>query len=244
MYTFGPIAAAISAAHTVVTVLTDALTPTLGTASAAVAIVCLTVLVRLLVLPLNYLQVRGEKARARLAPQLAVLRERYGKKPEKLVEETRKLYAKEGTSPLAGCLPGLAQTPVFIALYGLFVTSSVGGEPNGLLAHRLAGVPLGSTLTQTLGGGSVGPVLVFAVLLALLAAGAWATRRWLTLPALAEGAAGGQQQLPGMGVVGYLPYTVLLVAFVAPLAAGVYLVTSTAWTVAERTTLRRIVPAG
>lgn len=65
----------------------------------------------------------------------------------------------------------------------------------------------------------------------------------MSLPALARNAAPGVRT-PGAGVLGYLPYTVLLVAAAAPLAAGLFLVTNTAWTVIERTALRGAVPAG
>ncbi|MEY9214130.1 membrane protein insertase YidC [Thermobifida halotolerans] len=240
MYTFGPSAAVLNAAHTLTITVSDALLPVLGPASAAAAIVCLTLGVRLLLLPLSCLQIRGEKIRARLAPRLTALREQHGHNPERLLTETRKLYAGEGTSPLAGCLPALAQMPVFVVLYGLFTAPDIDGTANALLALPLAGVPLGSTLPQALTGGAAAPVLVFLALLALLAAVAWASRRWLTLPALAQQAPEGQR-VPGMGVLTYLPYTTVLVAAVAPLAAGIYLVASTSWTVLERLVLRRIV---
>lgn len=238
MYTFGPFAAVLSAAHTLTLTVNDALVPLLGPASAAAAIVCLTLGVRLLLLPLSYLQVRGEKTRARLAPRLTALREEHGDNHERLLTETQKLYAAEGTTPFAGCLPALAQMPVFVVLYGLFTVSEIGGAANELLALPLAGVPLGSTFQQALG--SVAPLPVFLVLFALLAAVAWASRQWLTLPALAQQTTEGQQ-VPGMGVLTYLPYMTVLVAAVAPLAAGVYLAASTAWTVLERLVLRRVV---
>lgn len=243
MTVFGPFTAVLAAAHTLTMTLSDALAPFLGTASAAAAVACLTLGVRLLLLPLSYLQVRGEKTRARLAPRLAALRERHGRDPERLVAETRELYAREGTSPFAGCLPALAQIPVFTVLYGLFTIPEIDGAANALLALPLAGAPLGATLPQTVAGGAAGSVPVFLVLLALLAALAWATRRWLTLPALVQQASGGPQA-PAPGLLTYLPFTTVLVAVFAPLAAGIYLAASTAWTLLERLALRRLVRVG
>ncbi|GAA1117173.1 YidC/Oxa1 family membrane protein insertase [Nocardiopsis composta] len=254
MYSFGPIAAAIALASTVVTALTGAFTPIFGGAAAAAAVVALTVLVRLAVLPLSLAAVRGEKQRARLAPRIRELQAKHGKNPQRLAEEQQRLFQREGTSPLAGCLPMLAQTPVFIVLYGLFVSPEVGGAENALLGHALGGAQLGSTLSEALSAGPAA-VAVFAVLMLVAAGAAWATRRFLTLPAMRENAAAGAAAggagkgaagaapaaLPGMGMLSYLPFmTVAVVAFV-PLAAGLYLATSTAWTVAERLVLRRVV---
>ncbi|RCV48872.1 YidC/Oxa1 family membrane protein insertase [Marinitenerispora sediminis] len=241
MYSFPPIAAAIGLAHTVVTGLTGFFEPMLAASAAAVAVVTLTALVRLAVLPLNYAQVRGEKARARIMPRLMAVREEHGDDPQRLTAEMQKVYTEEGVSPLAGCLPMLAQTPVFIALYGLFITPEIGGEPNSLLTRTLGGVPLGATLPDAFAAGGQGPV-VFAVLLAVIALVAWASRQWLTLPQLRQNAAAGQPAVPGLGVIAYLPFITVAIAAFVPLAAGLYLAASTAWTVAERLVLRRVIP--
>ncbi len=244
MYTFAPIAAAIGAAFTIVMALTSAYTPFLGGAAAAVAVVSLTVIVRVALLPLSVAQVRGEKARTRLRPKLLELQRKHPTDRERLLREQQQLFASEGVSPLAGCLPTLAQAPVFIILYGLFVSVTIQGSPNALLTHTLGGVPLGATLSGTLAGGAgTGAgvdVWVFATLLAVLAAAAWATRRFLTLPALdggnSENAPGSP---PGARLLSFLPYGTVAIACVVPLAAGLYLATSTAWTVAERLALRQ-----
>ena len=68
MYSFPPIAAAIGALHTVVTGLVSILDPFLGAASAATAIVLLVVVIRTLLIPLGYAQVRAEQTRTRLGP--------------------------------------------------------------------------------------------------------------------------------------------------------------------------------
>ncbi|WP_046470461.1 YidC/Oxa1 family membrane protein insertase [Allosalinactinospora lopnorensis] len=241
MYGFPPIAAAMGAAFTVVMTLTGAFTPLFGDAAAAVAVVSLTVLVRVALLPLGYAQVRGEKARARLAPKLRKLQRRHGRNRERLVAEQQGLYAAEGVSPLAGCLPMLAQVPVFAALYGVFAGVAAAGAPNTLLTHTLGGVPLGATLTGSLAAGTGPHMLVFATLLGVLAGIAWLSRRLLALPALAASAETGAPALPGAGVLSYLSFGAVVVAAFVPLAAGLYLATTTAWTVVERTALRRLV---
>jgi YidC/Oxa1 family membrane protein insertase len=227
MYSFPPLAAAIGVLYTVVTALTTALNPLLGPVSAAAAIVALTAAVRLALLPLGYAQVRGERTRAALLPQIQQLQRKYRADPERLRRELAALYQREGASPLAGCLPALAQAPVFMVLYGLFLTADVGGEPNVLLSDTLAGVPLGSHLLDVTGGLDLA---VFGVLFALLALVAVVTRRTMPAPS---------PEIPGGGVIRLVPFGTLLVAAIVPLAAGLYLLTSTAWTVTERTLLRR-----
>ncbi len=48
------------------------------------------------------------------------------------------LHAEEKVSPLSGCLPSLCQLPAFFLLYHLFSSSTIGGEANELLSHRLS----------------------------------------------------------------------------------------------------------
>ncbi|WP_017600535.1 YidC/Oxa1 family membrane protein insertase [Nocardiopsis lucentensis] len=235
MYGFGPIAAAVSLLSAVLAALTSFLTPLAGGFAAGAAVVVLTMLVRLLLVPLGVAQVRAEKARARIAPRLAELTARHKNDPTRLVEEQRKVFAEAGTSPLAGCLPGLAQAPVLIAVYGLFTGAAVADEP--LLEHTFAGVELGSTLGASADGFLVAPV--FAVLLVLLAALAWASRRYLVLPSMAATPSGRPPVAAALSWIGFLP--VVIAAFV-PLAAGLYLVTTTAWTLGERLLLRRLLP--
>ncbi|MFE6448555.1 YidC/Oxa1 family membrane protein insertase [Nocardiopsis dassonvillei] len=235
MYSLGPIAAAMTLLSTVLSALTSLLTPLTGSLAAGLAVVALTVAVRLLLVPLGVVQVRAEKARARLAPQLAKITARHRGNPERLVAEQRRVYAEAGTSPLAGCLPSLAQIPVMIALYGVFIGAGSGEEE--MLAHTFGGVELGATLT-----GGAGGAAVFAALLALIALVAWANRRYLMLPAMRAGAEAnpGQPQLPGL--LTYMQFTTVAVAAFVPLAAGLYLLTSSAWALGERLLLRRVIP--
>jgi YidC/Oxa1 family membrane protein insertase len=177
-YSFAPIAAVLDGAYTVVTTLASWLAPIAGSASAAIAIVLITLLVRTALIPVGRSQVRAELSRQRLAPQLQELQRRYKKNPEVLQRRTMELYAREKASPFAGCLPTLAQAPVLSAVYGLFILATIAGHPNLLLVEQLGGVPLGTSLVALLGGGAVWPgVLVFVALLALIGTTAWFSRR-------------------------------------------------------------------
>src|SRR5215470_8643733 len=134
----------VDAAYHLVFALTSILTPVLGGLAAAAGIIVFTAAIRLLVMPLSFRALRGQAAQARLAPQVQKLRQRYGRRPERLQRELTALYRREGTSVFAGFAPLLAQAPVFSVLYLLFRSPNVAGGPNRLLSHDLFGVPLGN----------------------------------------------------------------------------------------------------
>jgi YidC/Oxa1 family membrane protein insertase len=194
--------------------------PFAGTAAAALAIVVFTVLVRLLISPLTYQQVRGQRRQAALAPDIAKLREKHGDDPMKLATETLALQRAAGISPFAAFLPGLIQAPFFIVMYHVALNAPDGsllGVP--LAAHLAAGLP------------------IFAVLLVLAGALAWWSSRRMTA-AMTTPVAG------PMGLMRYLPYLSVFAVAWMPLAGGLYLVTSTAWTALEQVVYRRPVTTG
>jgi YidC/Oxa1 family membrane protein insertase len=85
----------------------------------ALSIVILVVLMRLLLVPLFIKQMHATRKMTALAPQVAELKKKYKGDKQKLNEETMKLYKENGANPLAGCLPVVAQLPVFFALFGV-----------------------------------------------------------------------------------------------------------------------------
>ncbi|GAA5701317.1 membrane protein insertase YidC [Streptomyces avermitilis] len=225
--------------------LADVLQPLFHASAAAAAIVLFTALVRLLVHPLSRASARGQRARARLQPQVAELRKKHGKNPEKLQKALLELHAEEKVSPLSGCLPGLFQLPAFFLLYHLFSNTTIGGEGNELLTHTLFTAPLGDRWADALGdGGPFGTQgLVYLGLFAIVAAVATfnyrRTKRTMAANPLPVG--DGEQQVPGLGAINrFMPlmsfFTLFTVAFV-PLAAALYVVTSTTWSAVERAAL-------
>jgi len=82
-----------------------------------VAIILLTVLVRLLTLPMSIKGQRSMMKMQRLQPQVERIRERYKNEQEKLHHEMMELYKRNHVNPLGGCLPMAIQFPVFIGLY-------------------------------------------------------------------------------------------------------------------------------
>lgn len=93
------------------------------------AIIIFTVFIRIILLPLTYVQIRGMQSQKEVQPKLQALQKKYGKDRDRLMREQRKLYEEEGINPLSGCLPILllvVQMPVLFGLYSALV--ALGGE--------------------------------------------------------------------------------------------------------------------
>jgi YidC/Oxa1 family membrane protein insertase len=90
-------------------------------ANYGLAIIIVTVLIRLVILPLMIQQTKNSKAMQALQPELQKLREKYSSKDmqtqQKLQQETMLLFQKHGVNPLAGCFPLLIQMPILIGFY-------------------------------------------------------------------------------------------------------------------------------
>ena len=95
-----------------------------------IAIVLLTILVRLLLLRNSIAGANMSKGMSNIQPKMEALQEKYKDDPKKLSEETMKLLKKEGAGPLKGCLSLLVQLPVFIGLYGVIVKFAAGEVPH------------------------------------------------------------------------------------------------------------------
>ncbi len=81
------------------------------------AIIIMTVVIRLALWPLTSTQLKSSKKMAELKPHLAKIKETHGDDKMRHQQEVSKLYKEHGVNPLSGCLPLLLQIPVFIALY-------------------------------------------------------------------------------------------------------------------------------
>lgn len=234
---FPPLAAVLDAAHSLLLELAALLEPLAGPASAALAIVLVTLLVRAALVPLGVLQVRAETARRRLAPKISELQKRYRKNPETLQRKTLELYRDAGVSAFAGIRPALAQVPIVSVLYGVAVSPTLNGHSNELLTETLFGAPLGQPFTAMLAAPGL-TLLVPLALLAVMAVVAWFTRRQSLRMAAAASAAEGPLANAG-GILSWLSFATVVIALFVPLAASLYLTVSGAWTFVERTLLRR-----
>ena len=96
------------------------LTATLGFPSYGLAIILMTLVIKMLMYPLTVKQVKSMKGMQILQPKMKELQTKYKDKPEKLQQEMIKLYKETGVNPMAGCLPLVLRMPIFIVIfYGL-----------------------------------------------------------------------------------------------------------------------------
>ncbi len=111
-----------------------------------VAIILLTVFIRLLMVPLTVKQTRSMYELQRIQPKIKELQKKYKNDKEKLQEETLKFYQENKVNPFGGCLPLLLQMPVFIALYQV-----LGGTPGspGLFLNYIEGLPAAEQAAMT-----------------------------------------------------------------------------------------------
>lgn len=84
-----------------------------------VSIIVLTVLIRLVLLPLGVKQIRSMQHMQLVQPKIKAIQQRYKGNKQKQQEEIMKVYKEHGVSPLSGCWPVLLQLPVFISMYSV-----------------------------------------------------------------------------------------------------------------------------
>ncbi|HEY5792082.1 MAG TPA: membrane protein insertase YidC [Chthoniobacterales bacterium] len=91
--------------------------------SYAAAIIALTILIKLCLWPLQNIATNSMRRMAALAPKMTELREKYKDDPQKMNQETMKLYRDYGINPFSGCLPMLIQIPIFFGFYTMLGTA-------------------------------------------------------------------------------------------------------------------------
>ena len=92
-------------------------TVSLGMANYGVAIILLTLVIKLVLYPLTVKQVKGMKSMQDLQPKMKELQEKYKGNKEKLNKEMAALYKDSGVNPLSGCLPLIIQMPILMGMF-------------------------------------------------------------------------------------------------------------------------------
>ncbi|MBQ6975357.1 MAG: membrane protein insertase YidC [Selenomonadaceae bacterium] len=103
------------------------LTELAGFGSYGLAIILLTVLMKIILYPLTVKQLESMKAMQQIQPKLQRLQEKYKDNPQLLQQKMLKLYQDAGVNPAAGCLPMLAQMPILMAMYYTLFNYDFGG---------------------------------------------------------------------------------------------------------------------
>lgn len=105
--------------------------PVFGEASGvswALSIVGLVLVIRVLLIPLFVKQIKAQRGLQLIQPQMKEIQNKYSGDRERQAQELQKLYAETGTNPFSSCLPLLAQTPIFFALYSVLQGMAMGQQ--------------------------------------------------------------------------------------------------------------------
>jgi YidC/Oxa1 family membrane protein insertase len=109
-----------------------------GMLPAGIAIIIMTILVRLAMSPVTYKSYLSQAKMKVLKPEITELGEKYKDNAMKKQQETMKLYGKAGVSPMSGCVPAFLQMPIFYALFMFFPTSFALRQKSFLWADDLS----------------------------------------------------------------------------------------------------------
>lgn len=228
------------------------------------SIVGLTVVVRVLIMPLFVKQIRSSRGMQAMQPELRALQNKYkGKKDpasqERMREEMMALYRKHGTNPLSSCLPLLIQMPIFFALFRVLarlqeVANSAGsahpvkiGPLTPALAadvqsSNLFGAPLSSSFMN---GGSATVKIVTMVLIVLMTATQFYTMHQLTMKNMPKSVT--ESDNPAMRTQRMMMYGMPLIFFITgpqfQVGVLIYWLVSNVWTMGQQWWTIRNMPA-
>lgn len=114
------------------------ITNALGYANYGLAIILLTIVIKIVLYPLTVSQIKSMKEMAFIQPKMKELQEKYKGKPEILNKEMAELYKTHKINPLSGCLPLIVQMPFLIAIFYAIRDYKYIGEPSFLWMSSLA----------------------------------------------------------------------------------------------------------
>lgn len=210
-----------------------------------IAIVLLTLLIRLLLIKVTSGANNMQKWMGDLQPKLNEIQEKYKDNPEKMSQETMKVFKKHGAGPLKWCIMMLVQIPIFISLY--YVMRRLGAEewiPAEWLYSFLHNIGFQYTDVSTMDTNFFGLDLFSkgSIVLAILTGiGVFFQTKLTSLvkpatPKLPTGAAG--QKMPDMskmtGFMGiFMAIMMLGVTYSFPAAVGLYLLTTTLFSIGQ-----------
>lgn len=187
------------------------------------AILALTIIIRLITLPLTLKQQVSSMKMAAMQPQIKAIQEKYKNEPQKLSEEMRKV----GFNPLGGCLPLLIQFPILIGLYNaitrtLAVTPlsllELGKHIYGFLPNLSSLVPVNSTFLGLIDLGQ--PDKLFIIPILVIATTYFSTK--LTTPPAADAQSKQTNQMMSM----MMPVMFGFFMLSAPAGLGIYWIVS------------------
>lgn len=214
------------------------------------SIVFLVISLRLLLFPLFVKQVHSMQAMQKLSPQIAAIRKKYKDDKQAQTRAMMEVQREAGVNPLGGCLPLLAQTPVFIALYHVLRHLQPGRDPtlygwsrekfDSAVGAKILGAPLPASFRSSsaelhrLTADPSSTRIVIIVLLVLSCAATFITQRQSY--ARNKNNLEGQQAMIQKFMLYVIPFGLLFTGTIFPFPLGVliYWVSNNVWTMGQQ----------
>jgi YidC/Oxa1 family membrane protein insertase len=229
------------------------------------SIVGLVITMRIVLIPLFFKQIKASRGMQMLAPEMQAIQKKYKGKTdpasrEAMSRETMELYRKHGTNPFASCLPILAQSPIFFALFrvlnslgqladGRYPTagdprSSIGPLTQSLAAQAESATIFGAPLSGSFMSSDDPHVkIVTVVLIIAMSATTFLTQRQLTMknmpPAALEGPMAQQQKM----LLYMMPLIFAFSGINFPIGVLIYWTTTNIWSMGQQFYTIRRMPA-
>ena len=202
----------------------------------SVAIIGLVIVIRIILIPLFVKQIKSQRALSALQPKMKEIQKRYKDDRQKQSEELMKLYRQHKTNPFASCLPILAQSPIFLALFQ--VLNGIGANrPHGFLKDAYLtsaqqadffGAPLSGTF---LGSQTGGTKLVAICLIVFMSLTTFTTQRQLMVKGMPKMDTTNNMMLQQQKIMMYLfPIIFAVTGVNFPIGVLIYWSTTNLWT--------------
>ncbi|MDR2381347.1 MAG: membrane protein insertase YidC, partial [Bifidobacteriaceae bacterium] len=231
------------------------------------SIVVLVVIMRVIMIPLFVKQIRSSRGMQLLQPELQKIQKRYKGKTDpvsrrRMQEETMALYRKNGSNPMSGCWPVLAQSPLFFALFRvLYLLSQLAqgtyakGDSIGPITQdvalriqetKLLGAPLSATFLdqKTWAGAGAGPVrVVTVILIILMSVTTFTTQRQLTMKNMPASAQDNPMFRTQKMMMYAMPGIFAVTGVNYPIGVLIYWLTTNLWSMGQQFFVIRNMPA-
>jgi YidC/Oxa1 family membrane protein insertase len=190
------------------------------------SIVLLTVIVRIVLIPLTWRQIKSMRAMQALQPQIKALQEKYKSDRPLLNQKTMEFYQENKVSPFGSCLPLLLQLPVF---FGLYIMLNNAGKVNGV------GNAAGAFVDPVVGWLWISDITKFSIILMFLYIASQFVASWQTARNSPS-----QQKM----IAYFMPVIVGIFMFIGKWPAGlfIYWFTSNLWTIAQQFFAEKVMP--
>lgn len=193
-----------------------------------VAVILLTILIKLIFYPLGVKAIKSQRDLATLQPKIKALQEKYKDDKETQTKEIMALYREEKINPFAGCLPVLIQLPVLIALYRVF-WSGLNPEQMALLYNFVPNPGLVNSMFLGIID-LAQPNLILAVLAGVLQ---FIQIRTSTPPVKINKSSSTSDHMQKQ-MQFFMPAFMVIILFRLPSAVGLYWITTTLFTIAQQ----------